>query len=325
MKSHFTYIIFVLFMSFLLCNETFKLSAQSNKDALEYDILPSEVPNDESCYSRAVMPDRYEIVKEQVTVKEAYTETIEIPPVYETIEEIVLVKEQSVKLIVIPAVYATIYEKVLVQEAAPIINEKYETITEQVLIKPEQKEWVRMKNNNCFSDNPEDCYYMRWVVTPAEYETQSRRVLTGIGGQRGGELPAQYETVPRQVLVQAETVKEVIVPAVYDTVAKQVLVQPARNEQITMPAEYATVEIRQLVETGGRTKWAAIPCPEQISPLLIQQMQIALQSNGYYINGLIDGIVGPLTKEALKNYQRRAGLPMGNLNKETLISLGLTY
>ena len=325
MKTHFTYTIFVLFMSFLLCNETFLLSAQSNKKRLEYDILPNEIPDDDSCYSRAVMPDRYEIVKEQVVVREAYTETIDIPPVYETIEEIVLVKEQSVELIVIPAVYKTVYEKVLVKEAAPIINEKYETVTEQVLVKPEEKEWVRMKNANCFSDNPEDCYYMRWVVTPAQYETQSRRVLTGIGGQSGGELPARYETVPREILVQAETVREVIVPAVYDTVAKQVLRQPARNEQIRMPAEYATVEIRQLVEAGGRAKWTAIPCPEQITSILIKQMQIALQSKGYYINGLVDGIVGPLTKEALKNYQRRAGLPMGNLNKETLISLGLTY
>ncbi|MGB1204166.1 MAG: peptidoglycan-binding domain-containing protein [Chitinophagales bacterium] len=292
---------------------------------MEYDTLPPEASNDESCYSRATMPDRYETVKEQVTVRDAYIETIDIPPVYETIEEVVLVKEQSVELIVVPAVYRTVYERVLVKEATPIINEEYETVTEQVLVQPEQKEWVRLKTENCFSDNPDDCYYMRWVVTPAQYETQSRRILTGIGGQNGGELPARYEALPRQVLVQAETVREVIVPAVYETITKQVVVQPARNEQIQMPAEYATVEIRQLVEAGGKTKWTAIPCPEQTSPILIKQMQIALQSKGYYVNGFVDGVVGPLTKEALKNYQRRTGLPIGNLNRETLISLGLTY
>jgi hypothetical protein len=56
---------------------------------------------------------------------------------------------------------------------------------------------------------------------------------------------------------------------------------------------------------------------------VIANVQGELQSLGYYSYG-IDGILGPLTREALMRYQRDRGLPVtGAIDPETVGSLGL--
>jgi len=57
--------------------------------------------------------------------------------------------------------------------------------------------------------------------------------------------------------------------------------------------------------------------------LAAQNLQSALQQQGYY-HGEVDGLLGPLTREALANYQRDQGLyATETIDQPTLESLGL--
>jgi hypothetical protein len=59
--------------------------------------------------------------------------------------------------------------------------------------------------------------------------------------------------------------------------------------------------------------------PDQV----IANVQAALQAQGYY-RGEVDGLLGPLTREALANYQRDRGLYMTSaIDRPTLESLGM--
>jgi hypothetical protein len=60
--------------------------------------------------------------------------------------------------------------------------------------------------------------------------------------------------------------------------------------------------------------------PDQV----IANVQAALQEQGYY-QGEVDGLIGPLTREALANYQRDHGLyETAAIDQPTLESLGMT-
>ena len=57
---------------------------------------------------------------------------------------------------------------------------------------------------------------------------------------------------------------------------------------------------------------------------VVADVQAILQEQGYY-KGEVDGLVGPLTREALTAYQAAAGLPpTASIDEPTLNSLGLT-
>ncbi|MGY8914667.1 MAG: His-Xaa-Ser repeat protein HxsA [Flavobacteriales bacterium] len=58
--------------------------------------------------------------------------------------------------------------------------------------------------------------------------------------------------------------------------------------------------------------------------LQVMRVQIALMTEGYY-SGKIDGILGPMTREALKQYQRDKQLKStGTMTSETLNALGIS-
>jgi lipid-binding SYLF domain-containing protein len=55
----------------------------------------------------------------------------------------------------------------------------------------------------------------------------------------------------------------------------------------------------------------------------IMQAQKSLQEKGYY-NGSIDGIIGPMTREAVRDYQKAENLPVnGQLDAQTTAKLGV--
>ena len=60
--------------------------------------------------------------------------------------------------------------------------------------------------------------------------------------------------------------------------------------------------------------------PDQV----IANVQAALQEQGYY-QGEVDGLLGPLTRAAVANYQRDHGLYITSaIDRPTLSSLGMT-
>jgi len=306
----------------LLCVSTVAMAQNA------YEDMPPVPTNYGTCYAKCKIADQYETVSRQVLVKEASTRKSTSPAVYETISDRVMTKEASKKLIPVPAVYETVTERVMIKEASTKIVDsapRYTTTSERVLIQPAVGQWVKKKKTpNCFSANPEDCYVMCWEEIAAKYKTVSKQVLANPGSSNSVEIPAEYKTIKKRVLVSPATVREVEVPAEYTTIKKRVLASPARSEEVLIPAEYKTVDEKQLVRAGGFTQWVEILCAADTTPGVIRRVQQALKDKGYQ-PGPIDGVMGAQTRSALTKYQQSKGLPLGNLNKETLSSLGLGY
>jgi hypothetical protein len=101
---------------------------------------------------------------------------------------------------------------------------------------------------------------------------------------------------------------------------------PAKTNSIEIPAEYETVTKRVLAKKGGFTEWREILCPDLVTSYTISQIQRALLDRGYDVGPAgVDNVLGRDTKAALAKFQKDNGLPVGNLNFETLKALGVQY
>ncbi len=160
------------------------------------------------------------------------------------------------------------------------------------------------------------------VEIPAEYKTRTYQKLVSAATTEVEEIPAQYETRTYRKLVSAATTKVEEIPAQYDTRTYQKLVSAASISETDIPAEYRTVTKRQLVKKGGFSEWKEVVCDADVTAQLVRQVQLALRAQGYD-PGPIDNVMGSLTRQALRKFQQEKGLPVGNLNFETLEALGV--
>ena len=67
--------------------------------------------------------------------------------------------------------------------------------------------------------------------------------------------------------------------------------------------------------------WTGILCASKTSNQTVRNIQKALKDMGYNIGS----IMGGQTQTALKQFQQDNGLPIGNLNLETLKTLGIDF
>jgi hypothetical protein len=314
------------FMSFCALTLFVAQASFAQYGQVSFDDMPPQPSQYGKCYAKCKVADQYETVPVQVLVKEASSKTVTSPARYETITEQVLVKDASTKLVPVPAEYETVTEQVLIKESSTKLREippKYSTVSEKVLVQEAHGKWVKKKKSpSCLAQNPDDCYVMCWEEVPAKYRTETRKVITEPGRTETSEIPGQYKTITKKVLRSPATVKEVTIPAEYSTITKKVLAEPARTEEVTIPAEYKTVNEKRLVKQGGFTRWVEIVCEQNVNNGLIRSVQQALKDRGYD-PGPIDGVMGSQTRSALERYQSANGLPLGNLNTETLSSLGV--
>lgn len=225
------------------------------------------------------------------------------PDQYEYKEEQVIDKPASFKIEKIPAKYETVYDTMIVKEAykkvipVPAV---FDIVTEQKLVSEASKRWVKGKGDvNCLSQNPADCEV--WCLT---------------------EVPAVYKTVTRKVEKEPATTREEMVPAVVKVVPRKKLVEAAVENKIEIPATYKTVMKKTLVSKGGVQEWKEVLCQQDVSDMKVKAIQTALIREGYD-PGTPDNQMGPKTKEALVKFQQDKGLPVGNLNMETLKALGI--
>ena len=98
----------------------------------------------------------------------------------------------------------------------------------------------------------------------------------------------------------------------------------ASTRDVTVPAEYTTITKRKLVKKGGFTEWREVVCNAQVTAELNRQIQRALKARGYD-PGPIDNVIGTKTKAALTKFQKDNGLPVGNMDMQTLKALGVDY
>lgn len=326
----------------------------------EYETITEQILVKPASTKTEVVPATYETLSERVMVKAESRRLIPVPAEYETVSEQVLVKAESKRLVSIPAEYEKVSEQYLVEEPSTRIetaNPIYETQTEQIEVTPASTKWVKRKaDKNCLSADPNDCLVWCLVETPAQYRTISRKVRTGCpsgyvddgtsctktievpakygtrttrviktpASTREEVIPAEYKTLTRQVIKTPATVREEIIPAEYENQSMRKVKTPAATRTIEIPAEYQTITKTRLVRQGGFTEWREVVCSNQITSALITQVQRALIAKGYNVGPAgVDNVFGTDTKAALVKYQRDNGLPVGNLDKETLKSLGI--
>lgn len=222
---------------------------------------------------------------------------------YNYVTKQVINTPKTIKKIELPALFSTVYDTVITRpqstkyETVPAI---YETIQEQKMVAPATTKWIKGKADaGCLSANPEDCQVMCLV-----------------------EVPAQYTTVTKKVLKQEAFKREIVTPMEYKIVAKQIKTQNERFVDQEIPATYKTVQERVLVSKGSYQGWKEVLCGSDLTEAKISQIQVALKNAGFN-PGPIDNIFGEQTKAALIAYQKAKGLPVGNLNIETLKSLGV--
>ncbi len=223
-----------------------------------------------------------------------------VPPAYKTVTEQVVVQEASESVEIVPAEYEWFEEKVLVEPASErreTIPAQYEWVQEKVLVSPAQSVWKR-----------------------------GGGLLEDVDGATGEimclvEVPAEYKTVRKQVMTQAADVRSIVVPARYETVRKKRLVSPERRRTTPVAARYETVS-KQVKVSEGHIEWRKVLCETNLSRDVVTRIQQALANAGYD-PGPMDGIVGPMTRSAVKVYQQNNRLAIGGLTYETLNKLGV--
>ncbi len=222
---------------------------------------------------------------------------------FEYKEEQVIDKPASFRIEKIAAKYETVYDTVIVKAAynkVIPVPAQYDVISEQQLVTPATKRWVKGKGDmNCLSQNPADCEV--WCLK---------------------EIPPVYKTVTRKIEKSPATSREELVPAVTKVVPRKKLVTPASENKIEIPATYKTVMQKSLVKKGGLQEWKEVLCQQDVTDNKVRAIQTALIREGYD-PGTPDNQMGPKTKEALVKFQQDKGLPIGNLNFETLKALGV--
>ncbi len=286
------------------------------------NLLPPKAQPGE-CYARVFAPAQYKDIEKTVLVKEAGKRIQTVPAVYEWVEEKVLVKEPTEVLKVIPAKYDWVEERVLVKEASSKLIEEpavYETEYEKVLVRDAYTTWKKGRGPIEKIDDATG-EIMCLVEVPAEYKNVAKRVLVKPAGVRKVAIPAEYKVVRKRVVVESAKTATEVVPAEYKTIRVRKMVKDASEQQFDIPAEYRTIKERQLV-SEGELEWRPILCETNTTKDVVKRLQVALKDDGFD-PGPIDGIVGRQTMAAVKAYQRKNGLAVGQLTLETLKKLGV--
>ena len=298
-----------------------KKAMEASKGAPEAMLLPPEAKPGE-CYARVFIAPTYRTSTEKV-LKRGASESLEvIPAKYEWVEKRVLVTEASERLEVLPAQYQWVEEKYLVQEASTSMEQvpaKYELKTETIQVKPAYSVWKKGRGPIQKVDNATG-EIMCLVEIPATYKTVKKKVMVSSPSTRTVNIPAEYKTVKKKVMVKKPTTRKVEIPAVYKTVKVRNLVSAPKESRTPIPAEYQTVTKTEKV-TEGRMEWRRILCETNVSNDVITKVQVALQRAGHN-PGPIDGLLGRQTLDAMKSYQQKKGLAVGELTYETISSLG---
>ena len=275
------------------------------------------------CYARVLLPAKYKTEKVKVLKREAGEKIKIIPAQYAWENQKVLVKEASEKLVPVAPVYKTVTEKILIKPATEIIKKVpavYKTVTEKILVKPGYTTWKKGKGPIERVDAATG-EIMCLVEVPPVYKTVKKRVLKTPATTKSIPVPAVYKTVTKRVVAKPASTKKVPIPAVYKTIKVKKLIKPASTVKTAIPEQYQTVTKRVQV-SDAVLKWQPILCKTNINTNIVKELQRAL---GKHYKGPIDGIYGPLTKSAVKSYQKSKGFPTGALTLQTLKSLGVSY
>ena len=219
--------------------------------------------------------------------------------------------------------------------------------SETVVIREPRMVWRRGENLSGvrrLDPNTGEIYCL--VEERGQTQVVTRRVVSRPASVQRVAVPAQTQTLNRQVLVTPSQVREIRVPEQTQAVTIQELARPATARTSMTPEQHSTIN-RQVLVTPEHYEWVQVECdrsgantaatsstgptpvtvnfnqPTQKLTISTTSLQRALASKGLY-RGPIDGIYGPLTREAVAEYQRANSLPVtGRVNADVVRGLGL--
>ncbi|MFW5443377.1 MAG: peptidoglycan-binding protein [Methylococcaceae bacterium] len=299
-------------------------SASSNSTSSEGSLLPPNAKPGE-CYARVLTPATYRTESKEVLKKQASYRINVTKPTYEWVTERVLVKEASEVAKLIPARYEMRTESVLVKEAydeLKTIPATYESKTEKILVKAAYTTWKKgrgpiEKVSNSTGE------IMCLVEIPAEYRTISSTIMVTSARTDKTTTPAAYKDVTKRVMVEGPTMVKRTIPAEYKSIKVRKVSRPAQENRVEIPAVYQTVTNR-VVTSDSYLEWRSILCETNTTGDIVRTIQRALLSAGHN-PGSIDGVLGTDTMLAVKSYQKKKNLAVGQLTFETLKSLGVSH
>jgi len=159
------------------------------------------------------------------------------------------------------------------------------------------------------------------ATTDAKYTTVSYQKLANDASANVSSGDARYTTRTYRKLASPATTTSNSTEARYESRSYQTSTAPT-TRTVDIPAEYKTVSKRQLVKAGGFSEWKEVLCGDKITTLDYREIQQALVARGYDVGG-VDGTWGAKTKAALVKFQKDNGLPIGQLDFDTLRALGI--
>ena len=287
---------------------------------------------------------------EYVVIKEESKRFIETPVEYETVTESYVIEPATVRVETMPPAFETVTERIETKPAAVkwvrkttdanCLNANPDDCMIWCMVETpaEYQTLTRRVNKGCDGSGKPDAGCTKTVEIPAVMGTRQVQRLKKPATIREELIPAEYKAVTvrradaanattsisRQILKTPASYREELIPAEYKAVSSKVFITPATTGLEMVAPEYGTVTYRKLVRQGGFTEWREVLCGEKLTGYTVRQIQDALRKAGYY-KGTSDNTMGASTKAALVKFQQDKGLPVGNVDFETLKALGINY
>jgi len=195
---------------------------------------------------------------------------------------------------------AELENKLEVRENALAINTAWQDEREAMVAKREDQ---LSQKENALVINQAWLKHQQMQFEHTKHMSEDILVMQDVGGEScyaNVTVPAEYLAVASKVLVQAQDEDEGI-PDVYQTVTKHVKVSD----------EHTSLE--------------QVVCASQLTDNTVRNIQRALSLSGYNA-GPIDGVLGPQTIAAVKEYQKDHGLIVADyVTVETARTLGVKF
>ncbi len=112
------------------------------------------------------------------------------------------------------------------------------------------------------------------------------------------------------------------IPAVMETL--MIVKNTKETEDYEMRTITTRKAVKQQASTNRKTEWKEVVCNEKINKKMVSKIQNNLAAKDFY-KGLISGKLDTETKTALTAFQKANNLPIGNLDKETMSALNISY
>ena len=279
------------------------------------------------CFARMLVPATYRNEAMSVVTREAYEQVQVAEPVFRSETQTVVTGDEYKRYVVTEPTFRTENQTIVTRPAyerlvaTPAV---FGARSETVVIREPRLVWRSGANHSSVRRmDPNTGEIFCLVEEAAVTQTVTRHVQTAPAQIQRQVVPAQTQTLQRRVLVTPASVREVLVPATTQSVSVQTLVSPASERRVSVPEQRGTIN-RQVLETGERYEWVPVVCENTpAGAVSVSAAQRALGQRGYY-RGPVAGVVGPMTTDALRRFQRDNQMPgNGALTIETARKLGL--